>query len=148
MHWKHVWHMDKCVDKWNMNLWMNECDTNFSSSYKFVCQICFQCMISMCETYELWMNEFCTIFITKSWNVTFVMDFLHLNQPHQPIEYGSISWWIFKRQPICSNLIKRIPHSGHNETIHQTMLMDLNGLLLIDLTYMGFKPINFAWNLP
>jgi len=23
MHWKHVWHMDKCVDEWSRNLWMN-----------------------------------------------------------------------------------------------------------------------------
>jgi hypothetical protein len=27
----------------------------------------------MCEMYELWMNEFCTISITKSWNAKFVM---------------------------------------------------------------------------
>jgi len=36
-------------------------------------QMCFQCMILMFETYELWMNEFCTISIIKSWNVKFVM---------------------------------------------------------------------------
>jgi hypothetical protein len=52
MSWKHVWHTDKCVDGWNMN----ECHMNFAS-YKFVCQICFQCMILVCETmnYE-WTN--------------------------------------------------------------------------------------------
>jgi hypothetical protein len=27
-----------------MNLWMNECHMNFASSYKFMCQMCFQCM--------------------------------------------------------------------------------------------------------
>jgi hypothetical protein len=36
-------------------------------------RLCFQCTISMCKTYELWMNEFCTIFITKLWDVKFVM---------------------------------------------------------------------------
>jgi hypothetical protein len=34
---------------------------------------CFQCTISMCKTYKLWMNEFCMIFTTKSWDVVFVM---------------------------------------------------------------------------
>jgi hypothetical protein len=47
---------DKCVDEWNTNLWMNEYHMNFASFNKFVCQMCFQCMISMCEAYELWMN--------------------------------------------------------------------------------------------
>jgi hypothetical protein len=50
----------------------------FVSSYilhmnKYVCKMCFQCIISVCEMYELWMNEFYMIFITKSWNVKFVM---------------------------------------------------------------------------
>jgi hypothetical protein len=35
--------------------------------------MCFRCTISMCETYELWINEFCMIYITKLWNVKFVM---------------------------------------------------------------------------
>jgi hypothetical protein len=61
--------MDKCVDKWNMN----ECHMNFASSYKSMCQMCFQCMISVCETYELWMIFFCTISITKLWDVKFVI---------------------------------------------------------------------------
>jgi hypothetical protein len=25
MHWKHVWHMDKCIGRWIMSLWFNEC---------------------------------------------------------------------------------------------------------------------------
>jgi len=33
----------------------------------------FQWMISMCVTYKLWMNKIFMIFITKSWNVKFVM---------------------------------------------------------------------------
>jgi hypothetical protein len=45
----------------------------FASSYKFVCQMCFQCMILIHETYELWMNKFCTIFIFQSWNAKFMM---------------------------------------------------------------------------
>jgi hypothetical protein len=53
--------------------WMNECHINFSSSYKFVCQMCFQCMILMCEMYKLWLNFFCTTSITKSWDTKFVM---------------------------------------------------------------------------
>jgi hypothetical protein len=36
-----------------MNLCMNECHTNFTSSNKSMCQMCFQCTISMCEMYEL-----------------------------------------------------------------------------------------------
>jgi hypothetical protein len=62
--WKHIWHMDKCVDKWSINIWTNECHMNFASFNKFVCQMCFQCTISMCEMYE-----FCMISITKSWDV-------------------------------------------------------------------------------
>ncbi len=69
MCWKHVWHIDKCVDEW----WMNECHMNFTSSNKFMSQMCFQCTILVCEMYELWFNEFCTISITKSWDVKFAM---------------------------------------------------------------------------
>jgi hypothetical protein len=54
-----------------MNILMNECHTNFTSFYKFVWQICFQCTISVCETYELWINEFHVIFIIKLWSVNF-----------------------------------------------------------------------------
>jgi hypothetical protein len=75
MCWKHVWHLDKCVDGWNTNIWMNECHTSFASCYKFVCQMCFQCTILIRETYDLWMNEFFMIFIIKSWVVKFVMQF-------------------------------------------------------------------------
>jgi len=50
-----------------------KCYMNLTSSYKFLCQMSFQCMISMCVTYKLWMNKFFMIFITKSWNVKFVM---------------------------------------------------------------------------
>jgi hypothetical protein len=50
-----------------------KCCTNFVSSYEFMCQMCFQCMISVCEMYEIWMNKFCTISITKLWDVKFVM---------------------------------------------------------------------------
>jgi hypothetical protein len=57
-----------CVDEWNTNLWMNECHTNFASSYKFICQMCFQCMILVCEMYELCMNKFHTISIIQSWD--------------------------------------------------------------------------------
>jgi hypothetical protein len=73
MCWKHVWHTDKCVYKWNINLWMNECHMNFVSFNEFVYQMCFQCTILICKIYELWINEFCTISISKSWDVKFVM---------------------------------------------------------------------------
>jgi hypothetical protein len=33
---------------------------NFTSSYKYMCQMCFQCTISRHEMYKLWMNKFCT----------------------------------------------------------------------------------------
>jgi hypothetical protein len=73
MGWKHVWHIDKCVYKWNMNLWMNECHMNFASFNEFVYQMRFQCTILICKMYELWINKFCTISISKSWDVKFVM---------------------------------------------------------------------------
>jgi hypothetical protein len=41
-----------------------------------VLRMCFQCMILIHETYELWMDEFCMIFITKSWNAKFMMYWL------------------------------------------------------------------------
>jgi hypothetical protein len=65
--------MIKCVDGWGTNLWMNECHTDFTSSYKFVCQMCFQCTIFMHEMYKLRMKFFCTISINKSWDPKFVM---------------------------------------------------------------------------
>jgi hypothetical protein len=49
---------------------MNECHTNFTSSNKFVIQMCFQNIILIHETYKI-----CTISITKSWNVKFVMQY-------------------------------------------------------------------------
>jgi hypothetical protein len=67
------------------NLWQSKllwflCDTyewmnvmNFTSSYESMFQTCFQCIISMCKMYKLWMNNFCTISITKSWDAEFVM---------------------------------------------------------------------------
>jgi hypothetical protein len=58
--------MNKCVNEWNMNLWMNECHMNFISPYKFMFQMCFQCIILVCKMYELWMNEFCMISITSN----------------------------------------------------------------------------------
>jgi len=38
--------------------------------------MCFQCMILVCETYELWMNEFDMISITRSWDVKSTMQAL------------------------------------------------------------------------
>jgi hypothetical protein len=35
--------------------------------------MCFQYMILVYETYELWLNAFYTIFIIKSWDVKFVI---------------------------------------------------------------------------
>jgi hypothetical protein len=53
-----------------MNKWMWH---NFTFVYKSMCQMYVECMILMCEMYELWMNFFCKIFIIKSWDVKFVM---------------------------------------------------------------------------
>jgi hypothetical protein len=72
MCWKHAWHMDKCVDGWNANLWMNESHMDFTSN-KSISQMCFQCMILMCEMCKLWLNEICTIFIIKSCYAKFAM---------------------------------------------------------------------------
>ncbi len=65
----------KCVDGWSTNLWMNGCHTNFASSNKYVVQMCFQYTILASEIYELWLNEFWTISIIKSWDAKFVMMF-------------------------------------------------------------------------
>jgi hypothetical protein len=35
--------------------------------------MCFPCMLLVCEMYELWMNKFCIISITKSWDAKFVI---------------------------------------------------------------------------
>jgi len=56
---------------------------NFARFYKCVCQICFQCIILVCETYKLWINKFCKILITKSWDVKFVMK----DQTFLPLEH-------------------------------------------------------------
>jgi len=73
MCWKHISYMDKCADESSMNLWMNECHMKFTSSYNIMYQMCFQGMILMCEMYELWMNDYCTISIIKSWDAKFVI---------------------------------------------------------------------------
>jgi hypothetical protein len=65
-------------DTW-INVLTNEIRTNkwmnvtwiFAFSYKFVCQMCSQCTILVHETYELWMNGFCTIFITRPLRIFF-----------------------------------------------------------------------------
>jgi len=49
--------------KWTNGRWISH----------LLIKLCFQCTISMCKTYELWMNEFCTIFIIKSWDAKFVI---------------------------------------------------------------------------
>jgi hypothetical protein len=53
----YILHMDKCVGKWSMNLWMNKYHTNFASFYKSMYQIDIMHWKHMCETYELWMNK-------------------------------------------------------------------------------------------
>jgi hypothetical protein len=78
MCWEHIWHTNKCVDGWNTNLWINKCDIKFSSSYKSMCQMCFQSTILVCEMYKLRMNKFCTISIIKLWDVKFVMQSVKL----------------------------------------------------------------------
>jgi len=71
--------MNKCVNERNMNLWMNECHMNFISPYKFVFQMCFQCIILVCKTYKLWMNEFCMISITSERSTNLWMNECHTN---------------------------------------------------------------------
>jgi hypothetical protein len=50
---KHVWHIDKYVNRWNMNLWINKCHINFAFLNKYVCQMCFQCVILVHEMYKI-----------------------------------------------------------------------------------------------
>ncbi len=113
IYWKHTWHMDKCVNRWSTNLWMNECHTNFTFFDKSICQMCFQCTISMCETYELWMNKFCTISIIKTWDtkfiqpnyfISFLLPFLiTTSYPYNyftPFPYPPI--WIWKDKLTCA----------------------------------------------
>ncbi len=49
----HLTHI-KCVDKWNANVWMDKSHTNFTYSYKSMYQMCFQCMILMCQNVLMW----------------------------------------------------------------------------------------------
>jgi hypothetical protein len=49
---------------------MNERHPNFTSSNKFVIQMCFQYIILIHEKYKI-----CTSSIIKSWNVKFVMQY-------------------------------------------------------------------------
>jgi hypothetical protein len=78
-----------------MNEWMSS--TKFSSSYKYVCQMCFQCMIVVHEMYELQMSKICTII--KLWDAKFVMSF-HLSTCQRK------EWIIFKRtfKKTCMNI--------------------------------------------
>jgi hypothetical protein len=60
--------------------------------------MCFQCTILMCEMYNLWMNEFCMIFITKLWDVKFMMYYvqnLHFCEENNKIIYPQV-WWLAK----------------------------------------------------
>jgi hypothetical protein len=52
---------------------MNEQMSQISHLPWFVCQMYFKCIILVHETYELWMNKFYMISITKLWDVKFVM---------------------------------------------------------------------------
>jgi hypothetical protein len=88
LQWKHIWHIDKCGNGSSMNLWMNKCHTDFTSSNKFVCQMCFQCTISMIKMYKLWMNEFYIISITKPWDVKF------MNRLALPTILNTTYFWI------------------------------------------------------
>jgi len=54
-----------------MNEWMNV--TRISHLPINLCQMCFQHMILVHETYELQMDVFCTISITKLQNAKFMM---------------------------------------------------------------------------
>jgi hypothetical protein len=97
MCWKHVWHMNNCVNGWSTNLLINECHTNFASFYKSMCWMCFQCPILMQKMYKLWMNEFCMISIIKSWNVKFVM------------LGGVLSWTIIMHKPLLHCYLWTMP---------------------------------------
>jgi hypothetical protein len=77
--------------------WMNECHMNFASSYEFVYQMHFQCTILMCKIYELWINEFCTISISKSWDVCNVR--VHIKRY---IAYDEIFLHIIGNIVVCS----------------------------------------------
>jgi hypothetical protein len=52
---------------------MNERITQISHLFINPFIKCVQCTILVCEMYKLQVNEFCTIFIIKSWDVKFVM---------------------------------------------------------------------------
>jgi hypothetical protein len=67
-----MFNIDKRVDEWNTTLWMNKFHTNFTSSYKSMCQMCYQCTILVSEIYKLRMNKFSMISITTSLDTKFV----------------------------------------------------------------------------
>ncbi len=56
MHWKHVWHIDKCVDKWSTNLWINVIRIShlpLNLCVKYVFNAWYQCVK---HTNYKWMN--------------------------------------------------------------------------------------------
>jgi hypothetical protein len=80
MLWKHIWHMDKCVNEWSTNVWMNECHTNFSSSCIFSNEFSMHNISAW--NLQIMNEQFETIFITKSWDVLFLMANPQINNSH------------------------------------------------------------------
>jgi hypothetical protein len=72
MCWKHVWHMDKCVNGCSTNLWLNKCHTNFTSSYKFVWNMFSMHDISTWNI-QIMNDKFCMISIIKLWDAKFLI---------------------------------------------------------------------------
>jgi hypothetical protein len=76
MHWKHVWHINKCVKRIIYDI------MNGQTSYHFI-YLCvtyvFNAWYLCMKCTNLRMNKLCTIFSMKSSNVNFVMNFfLHI----------------------------------------------------------------------
>ncbi len=70
--------------------------------------MCFQCMILVCETHELWMNKFCMVSITKSWFAKFVThEYLYFEQPLNKVntQQEKGNWLIEKKNQNLVGLI-------------------------------------------
>jgi hypothetical protein len=86
---KHVWHMDKCVDKWNMNLWIRDVKTNTMWS------LCIKCHVDV----HLGVSIVFVRTNTRNFSLKFKQPLLQM-----AIENGFwllILWWLktFDRQP-------------------------------------------------
>jgi hypothetical protein len=73
VHWKHIWNTELLEDVKSMwHLFIHRFVLHLLTRLS-LCQACFQCMMLMCKSMNLWMNKLHMIFIINSSHVKFVM---------------------------------------------------------------------------